>query len=176
MKRIVPGMAAAMILIASPAYAAPLLFSFTGNVYGTPKTGSFQLDSNPTPSSVNDQSAFGLTQIFFNNVQGVFNGTSEIASSISFGTGGASQFQFQSPSSGFAQFGGATVFSGSLNSPVFNPGTYAFTGFTSGTLTISNAMAAVPEPATWAMMMVGFGAAGFVMRRRKPRPSVSYAA
>ena len=27
--------------------------------------------------------------------------------------------------------------------------------------------AAVPEPATWAMMLVGFGAVGFAMRRRK---------
>ena len=28
--------------------------------------------------------------------------------------------------------------------------------------------AAVPEPATWAMMLVGFGAIGFSMRRRRP--------
>jgi hypothetical protein len=27
---------------------------------------------------------------------------------------------------------------------------------------------AVPEPATWAMMLIGFGAVGFAMRRRKP--------
>jgi PEP-CTERM motif-containing protein len=27
---------------------------------------------------------------------------------------------------------------------------------------------AVPEPATWAMMLLGFGAIGFAMRRRKP--------
>ena len=26
---------------------------------------------------------------------------------------------------------------------------------------------AVPEPATWAMMLLGFGAAGFAMRRRR---------
>ena len=176
MKKVALGMVTAIILTASPAYAAPLLFDFTGNVFGSPKTASFQLDSNPTPSSTNNQPLINSTQIFFNNVQGTFNGTSEIASSISFGTGGASQFQFQSPSSGFAQFGGATVFSGSLNSPIFTPGTYAFTGFTSGTLTISNAVAAVPELGTWAMMLVGFGAMGFVMRRRKVRTTVSFAA
>nr|WP_223276762.1 PEPxxWA-CTERM sorting domain-containing protein [Sphingomonas daechungensis] len=28
-------------------------------------------------------------------------------------------------------------------------------------------MAAVPEPATWAMMLFGFGAVGLSMRRRK---------
>ncbi|MBA2920350.1 PEPxxWA-CTERM sorting domain-containing protein [Sphingomonas sp. MAH-20] len=29
---------------------------------------------------------------------------------------------------------------------------------------------AVPEPATWAMMLTGFGAAGLAMRRRRLRP------
>ncbi|KQS01976.1 hypothetical protein ASG11_14275 [Sphingomonas sp. Leaf357] len=36
-------------------------------------------------------------------------------------------------------------------------------------------IAAVPEPATWAMMLVGFGGIGLGMRRRKPRTSVSFA-
>ncbi|QNP43594.1 PEP-CTERM sorting domain-containing protein [Sphingomonas daechungensis] len=34
---------------------------------------------------------------------------------------------------------------------------------------------AVPEPATWAMMLLGFGAAGFVLRRRR-RPVLAQAA
>ena len=29
------------------------------------------------------------------------------------------------------------------------------------------AINAVPEPATWAMMLLGFGAVGFAMRRRR---------
>ncbi len=33
--------------------------------------------------------------------------------------------------------------------------------------------AAVPEPATWAMMLMGFGAMGFALRRRKPSTLVS---
>ena len=36
----------------------------------------------------------------------------------------------------------------------------------SGTLSFAQ-MAAVPEPATWAMMLLGFGAVGFSMRRRQ---------
>jgi len=31
---------------------------------------------------------------------------------------------------------------------------------------------AVPEPATWAMMLLGFGAVGFAMRRRQ-RPALA---
>ena len=39
-------------------------------------------------------------------------------------------------------------------------------GSLGGSITIRQA-AAVPEPATWAMMLVGFGAVGFAMRRRR---------
>ena len=35
--------------------------------------------------------------------------------------------------------------------------------------------APVPEPSTWALMLFGFGAVGFGMRRRKQKLSVSYA-
>lgn len=35
------------------------------------------------------------------------------------------------------------------------------------TLTYDTASAAVPEPATWAMMVAGFGLVGFAMRRRE---------
>lgn len=37
------------------------------------------------------------------------------------------------------------------------------------------ATAAVPEPATWAMMIAGFGLVGAAMRRRSIRTTVSYA-
>lgn len=51
-------------------------------------------------------------------------------------------------------------------------------GPSGGSITsISSVTAAVPEPATWAMMLVGFGGIGFAMRRRsgKVRTRIAHA-
>jgi hypothetical protein len=42
-------------------------------------------------------------------------------------------------------------------------------------LNLQTAVAAVPEPATWAMILMGFGAIGFASRRRR-QPSLPQAA
>jgi hypothetical protein len=49
-----------------------------------------------------------------------------------------------------------------------------FRAFTSGSLVAS--AAAVPEPATWGMMLAGFGAVGWSMRRRRSAAAVLRAA
>ena len=62
----------------------------------------------------------------------------------------------------------------SLSNLFLDAGTYMLTingsndstGSLGGTVTI-NATPAVPEPGTWAMMLMGFGAAGYAMRRRR---------
>src|SRR5207237_6084050 len=87
------GLAAALSSIAASASAAPLLFDFTGQgLFSGPITASFTLDSNPVPDMTN-VGAFGIQQVFFNNVAGTFNGNAETASTIAFGKGLASQFQ-----------------------------------------------------------------------------------
>ena len=45
----------------------------------------------------------------------------------------------------------------------------------SGLTGTANATAAVPEPATWAMMTLGFGAMGFAMRRKKVSTRIRFA-
>lgn len=42
------------------------------------------------------------------------------------------------------------------------------------TATVSEQLPAVPEPATWAMMLVGFGTVGYSMRRRKTAGSLQF--
>ena len=166
----------ALVMTGTSADAAPLLFSFTGQAITGSVTASFTLDSNPVPDDINNQPAFGFGQVFFNNIPGIFNGKAETASTIAFGTGLAAQFQILGTSAGFAQFGGDTVFTGPFSNPVFSPGTFNFTGFSRGTLTVTPAAtAAVPESATWAMMLVGFGLIGAALRTRR-RPKVTFAA
>ena len=55
---------------------------------------------------------------------------------------------------------GPQIYTGPESAPVFTPGVYTLTN---GVLTIS----AVPEPATWAMMLTGLGLVGWAARRRR---------
>ncbi len=71
----------------------------------------------------------------------------------------------------------ATAFPvGTINGLTFTTSPGASFGFgenlnirTGTTFTFSTLAAAVPEPASWAMMLMGFGAMGYAMRRRRYR-------
>ncbi len=51
----------------------------------------------------------------------------------------------------------------------------AGTGSYSGNINLTAVQGAVPEPGTWLMMLLGFGAAGYTMRRRPRRALVQMA-
>lgn len=173
MKKLALGMATAMVVAASPAYAAPLLFNFSG----PSGTAMFQLDSNSTPAF--SQTFIGSDQFSFNNVAGTFGGLAGTASTVSFGNGIFSSLSITATNLGFTQFNAPTLFTGSPSKPTFLTGSFTLINpfFGNGQLTISPVAAAVPEPATWAMMILGMGAVGFAMRRRhKVTTRVSYAA
>lgn len=158
------GVATVALAASSPASAVPLVFNFSG----PSGTALFQLDSNPTPDF--SSTLIGSDQFGFNNVAGVFGGTPGVASTISFGSGSIfSAFSITAPNLGFTQFSSPTLFTGSRTAPVFSPGSFTLINpfFGNGSLTISAATAAVPEPASWAMMIGGFGLVGAAVRRRK---------
>jgi PEP-CTERM motif len=167
----VAALAAAVIAFAvSPAYAAIYDFSFSGR----DGTATFAINST-TGTAAN------AGQVDFNNVAGSYAGTlgaSTTASEIVFGipylfagivTITPADFQILGSSVGaFEQFSGPALFSGTSSDPIFNVGTFKLTSLLSGnaTLTISQ-VAAVPEPSTWAMMILGFFSVGFMAYRRK---------
>ncbi len=166
------GAAIAAVTASLPASAAPLLFDFAG----PSGTAQFRLDSNPDPDFANTILP-GSDQFGFNDVPGIFGGVPGTASTISFGTGIIADLNIVAPNLGFTQFSGSTpaLFSGTSTAPVFAPGNFTLINpfFGNGSLTIT----AVPEPATWAMLLIGFAAVGASVRsaRHKQKTTVTYA-
>ena len=162
-------------------------FGGTGNGYGTNGTaqvgnaqGSFS-GLNGTIASISDIALGATANPFASNPF------------ISFGNASNIVFNFNNASFTRSVLGTSVTLTGT---GVFSNGTAAdttagmFTLATSSqngmssdfnftfTSNLSSAAAAVPEPATWAMMLVGIGMMGFAMRRRKKNvtTTVSYAA
>lgn len=170
-------MASAILLAgasAVPASAATLLFELTGS-----RNATFTLQADPVvPDRINNQPLLGGSQIFFDNVRGTFNGVAGTGN-VNFGSGDIlAALNITAPGLGFTQFGGTDVFSFVNGQPVFKLGTFAFSGIVTGssTLTISQVNAPVPEPATWAIMVLAFGLVGGAMRRarRQQTLAISY--
>ena len=155
------------LLASSSAYASTVLFNITG-----PNVISFTAEQSPTPDF------FTSNYFKLNALPVTTNGNTSIIG-LTFDTlGGLSVGNFAS--AGFTPY-----YSGGTQTPTFLTGSYDLDGrYTSGfgishgnyNLTISQ-VAAVPEPASWAMLIFGFGAAGVAIRRtRATTLRVHYAA
>lgn len=69
---------------------------------------------------------------------------------------------------------GAQLFGGALDAPVFSPAIFTLDNDffpNSSTLTITS-MSAVPEPATWMMLIAGLGLAGSAVRQGRREAGV----
>jgi len=154
------------LLASSSAYASTVLFNITG-----PNAISFTVEQSPTPD-------FFTSNLFtVNGIPVTINGnTSSKLLTFSVASFNMESFTFQA----FNYY-----YSGGTQTPTFLTGSYGLVGthdldlgISQGdyNLTISQ-VAAVPEPASWAMLIFGFGAAGVAIRRtRATTLRVHYAA
>ena len=167
--------ASAALTLASPAYAGK------ANVQTLPMVDACSMVCDG-PTTVGSETTLGFTEAgldnptftewltFTNDLAGVYALTLDTSSSgidftsaILTGPGGPYEL-VEEFDNGIAEFW-------NLSSLFLEAGTYTLTingdnsstGSLGGTVTIN----AVPEPGTWAMMLLGFGAAGYAMRRRR---------
>ena len=169
MRKLASKIAAAMLLAACAAPAAAVVqYDFTAtSSFGGPY-GSFSFLS---PGFINSSSTSG-TSIAFPNLtscsvtfgggtcgaQTLYNNTSGLtgtpSDAVSFGTSNGQGAYFYFADGAFTNYGTYT--------------NILFGSSQAATLRVSLAPnSAVPEPATWAMMLIGFGAIGVSLRRRR---------
>ena len=157
-----------LAMAATPAAAAPLLFELSGS-----RSATFTFDPETTTPDFFSSSFIG-NQVSYNTISGTFGGTPGTAF-VGFGTFLVATLNIQTPSLGFTQFAGPDLFTVSNMRPVFSLGTFQLTSIVSGASTLTISAAAVPEPATWAMMLVGFGMMSGAMRYRRRSTAIVYA-
>jgi len=152
----------AVAMVAMPVQAAPLLFSFSGNV-----SGSFAIDSDPVPYFVNGVSFrtnFSDGTGFFSGSSGP--GTGELDGLDPSWFGGMSLALYPS-GGGFLTGNGPQFWSGPLSAPHFVAGSYAMTDQVGNaySLTISNPGAPAPELAGG--LLAGLAAAFALVATRR---------
>ncbi len=158
---------------AAPAHATLLDFELSRS-----RSASFELQSDPTPANFS-ASVFG-SQVQFLDVAGTYGGVAGTAT-ISFGTGPIiADLDISGTTLGFTQFAGPDLFTGPADAPIFSPGTFDLTSIVSGSSTLTVLLAqdnaagsAVPEPATWIMLLTGFSLVGFGWRRKSAGPNAA---
>ena len=164
MKSVRNAAVAFLLLSAGAANAALIQFNLTGSY-----TASWQLDSSQVP----DDPFIGVWATYI-DVTGSFPGASQAAVDITFYSplldGG---FEIYDYNAGIALVAtaGPQLYTGLESHPVFTLGTFALTDYDGPglyLLTISEvADAAVPEPATGAMLLGGLAAMVAVRRQRR---------
>ena len=174
LRSLVAGSFALCGTVAAPALAQ-VTYSFTGSsannfIIVGPQSFTFTQDQfisqNTTVSSFTAGNATSALFCFagVNCFDGIFSSTSNDNRLVIRTRGGQASYSLTG-----------------LPSPFTMDGVSFATGSNAGTLTVSGTpvsvpTGAVPEPATWAMMILGMGAVGYILRRRRAAVQGYYAA
>jgi hypothetical protein len=153
-------------LSVAPARAGLLYFSYDGATSGpySGYTASWTQPSDPTPYSFDISATVVAVGDVVVSVQGgpSQNFSLGLVTYLSGGDGGG--FILVSPGgntlindAGDPFVGSKMIYTGTTAHPIFSPGVFLLTY---GTLT------AVPEPSTWAMMLIGFAGLGYAGYRK----------
>jgi len=187
-KKLLAGTAFAASIIASPAFAQNITGTLNfgalgGTNYFDPTNGGVPAGYGNTGSAtvaIGSGVEFGY-QDGANLDTANFTGTSLTITDQTFSSASPFFMTFTSNVAGFFNnaafssngFGGS--FSVSGNTLTFSAPTVGTPQTRTSVITFAGATGAVPEPATWAMMVLGFGAVGASLRRRAPQVRVRYA-
>lgn len=186
--------AAAMVCgLSAPASAAVLTFEGQANtIYNAPivrldfeignvpgdeqhfheiDSTQFGLASNGTGVLLNDRDsriflrAFDLSDFFLTSfdIAAAFGNSPGTSFSVTGFLNGVQTGQVNGSLGQFATFSGASL--GTVDYVVFD-GSGGGGGFELDNIAVNESIGAIPEPSTWAMMLLGFGAMGAMIRRR----------
>jgi len=174
--------ASVMALATFPADAAQFNFTFMTTSLpfgGTPQNGSGIFTTSDTAMTIEGRNAFAIT-----GITGQINGVN-ISGLTPFATSLIPTYYYFTEGPTFLSGTGVNFNAGDFQNikfyaPSATPGTYLIQGngtiIANVTATSSPAASAVPEPTTWGMMLLGFGAMGYSMRRRsKVETNVQFA-
>lgn len=155
--------AVAVLFTAGVANAAILQFNITGDY-----TASWQMDSATVPEEYFTE----LGSVFW-DIPGTFSGATDGIVDVAFFNGGfgGGMSIYDIPSDTYLLIAdGPQVYTGTEINPLFAPGTFTLTEYAGSgryVLTVSElAEAAVPEPATGAMLLAGLAVMVAARRRR----------
>lgn len=169
MKKLALGFAAAIAVAAPPVSAAEYIFDFSGtNLFGgQPLVGSGSLFTNDITVQQNGRDAQKIT-----GITGTYNGSAITGlNPVIFGADNFYYLTGNFVSGNGVGFDTAAGTSANLFTTVFDQyRVNTVNPFQSGFVQANSsaaAVAAVPEPSTWALMLLGFGAVGGAMRSAK---------